>query len=379
MIQHLGQNHSVVVASMAESEEEMRAGSSLADYCGQVIAELVPPSLRWSQALGALFLNKPSSVAYFWSPRLQRRILDVAQSVTFDLIMVHCAFVAHYVTNVPAKLKILDFGDLDSGKWFDYSRHRRFPLSIGYGLEAKKLRKFEKRFAQQFNYCTVTTSGELEEYERLNVGVPSTVIPNGVDFQNPSHRDNDKSRVIAFVGRMDYFPNIDGMLYFVREIFPRIRRIVPSAELKIIGSNPNASIRELSSIPGITVTGHVPEVGSFLQDAAVSVAPLRIARGTQNKILESMALGVPVVATPIAAKGVQAVPNKHLLVAEDPEEFARQVINIFENHALRRDLTESARRRIEKVHSWQGSMKVLDDILARLTQEPAPDLQPSYS
>jgi sugar transferase (PEP-CTERM/EpsH1 system associated) len=357
----------------------MRAGSSLADYCGQVIAELVPPSLRWSQALGALFLNKPSSVAYFWSPRLQRRILDVAQSVTFDLIMVHCAFVAHYVTNVPAKLKILDFGDLDSGKWFDYSRHRRFPLSIGYGLEAKKLRKYEKRFAQQFNYCTVTTSGELEEYERLNVGVPSTVIPNGVDFQNPSHRDNDKSRVIAFVGRMDYFPNIDGMLYFVREIFPRIRRIVPSAELKIIGSNPNASIRELSSIPGITVTGHVPEVGSFLQDAAVSVAPLRIARGTQNKILESMALGVPVVATPIAAKGVQAVPNKHLLVAEDPEDFARQVINIFENHALRRDLTESARRRIEKVHSWQGSMAILDDILARLAQEPAPDLQPSYS
>jgi sugar transferase (PEP-CTERM/EpsH1 system associated) len=380
MIQHLGQQHSVVVASLAESEQEIRAGSGLKQYCSELIVEMVPRWVRWVRAFGALLFNRPSSVAYFGSPKLRRRIQAIAQSVNFDVIIVHCAFVAQYVTDIPARLRILDFGDLDSGKWFDYSRCRAFPLSLGYGLEARKLRSFERELAVLFDQCTVTTFGELEEYKKLDVVVPSTVIPNGVDLGSvETNRNLGRSNVIAFVGRMDYFPNIDAMLYFAREIFPVIRKTLPSVELRIIGSNPVPAVRGLASIPGVTVTGHVPDVRPYLGDATVSVAPLRIARGTQNKILESMALGIPVVATPMAAKGVQAAPGRHLLVAENSEDFARKVTGLLRNAELRRDLSESARRQIEKAHSWRSSMNILDDILARVTNDhPSIELDGSY-
>jgi sugar transferase (PEP-CTERM/EpsH1 system associated) len=198
------------------------------------------------------------------------------------------------------------------------------------------------------------------------VARPHSVIPNGVDSEY-FHPNGDRSTnvpVIVFVGRMDYFPNIDGALYFVREILPLIRKAVPQAELRIVGSDPAAAILKLRELPGVTVTGHVPDVRPYLMHAAVSVAPLRIARGTQNKILESMAMGTPVVATPQAAKGVQAYPGQHLLVAEQPQAFADKVINLLEQSKSRSILSNAGRRQVEEVHAWASSMSVLDRILA---------------
>ncbi len=380
MIRHLGENHTVTVASLAESQQELRDGMGLRKHCSNVIVELVPRPIRWLRAWKALFSTSPSSVAYFWSPELRRRIQATILEKRFDIIFVHCAFMARYVLDATVPVRILDFGDLDSAKWADYSRSKSFPFSLGYKLEASKMRRYEKHVAGHFDQCTVTTRGELEEFGKLDLSLPCFVIPNGVDSQyfrsNSTCRD---ARVIAFVGRMDYFPNIDGMLYFVTSIFPLIRRALPEVKLKIIGSNPAASIRKLGKIAGVTVTGHVQDVGVYLKDATVSVAPLRIARGTQNKILESMALGIPVVATPQAAKGVQAVPGQHLLVAGNPEVFAKHVISLFHNASLRKDLSHSARRQVETAHSWRHSMANLDQILDRLAKEPAAvDFQRPY-
>ena len=205
------------------------------------------------------------------------------------------------------------------------------PSCYGYGLEARKLRRYEKQLTKSFDYSTLTTQGELEEFKKLDVAIPSTVIPNGVDssyFQpDPKPRN---SRTIAFVGRMDYFPNIDGATYFAKDIFPLVRQRAPGAELWLVGSNPSRMVRDLGAIPGVKVTGHVADVRPYLSQASLTVAPLRLARGTQNKILESMATGTPVVATAMAAKGVAAIPGKHLLVADDPAHFAAEVSRILE-------------------------------------------------
>ena len=367
MIRHLSKNHTVVVGSLAHTLEELKQGSGLKEHCEEVLAEVLPKSVRWTQAARALFSFRPSSVAYFWSASLRRQIEKAALRHAFDAVIVHCAFAAQYAIGIPAKFRLLDFGDLDSGKWFDYEKFRGFPLCHGYGLEARKLRSYEKKVAENFNYCTLTTAGELEEFKNLGLGLPHSVIPNGVDtsYFHPNRRSDNGAPIIVFVGRMDYFPNIDGAEYFARNIFPIIRRQIPHAELRVVGSNPNHAVRNLAMIPGIRVTGHVADVRPYLMDATVAVAPLRLARGTQNKILESMAMGVPVVTTSEAAKGVDAIPEQHVLIGDTPAAFARQVIRILKDGKLRTDLSKAGPERVEQVHSWPRSMVLLDMILDR--------------
>jgi sugar transferase (PEP-CTERM/EpsH1 system associated) len=367
MISHLSKRHSVTVASLAHTKEELSAGAALQEYCTEVIAEIVPDRLRWWQAVKALATSTPSSVAYFWSDRLYARIREKLESANFDLIFVHCAFVAQYVLDWDKTRRIIDFGDLDSAKWAEYSRTRGFPLALGYAIEARKLRKYEASVARRFKHCTVTTQGEMEEFNALETAVPCDLIPNGVDIAYFSMNGTRKEvgSVIAFLGRMDYYPNINAVMYFVEQIFPRIRQLKPDAQFRIIGSNPAAKIRALAKLNGISVTGHVPDVRPYLADAMISVAPLRIARGTQNKVLESMAMGIPVVTTSQAAKGIQAIPGKHLLVADGPENFAAQVIELLDNPRLRRELSEAGRRQVEAAHVWRTSMQKLDGLLAK--------------
>ncbi len=365
MIQHLSQKHAVTVASLAHSQVELERGTGLHAHCAAVLAEVVPRELRWMQAVAALTSSTPSSVAYFRSARLHRRVREAWQRTRFDAVIVHCAFVAQYVLDLRGGFRIMDFGDLDSGKWFGYAAHRALPLSLGYRIEAKKLRRYEKELAGQFDQYTVTTPGELEEFKTFGVTAPCRVVPNGVDaaYFHPKTRPRSDSSVIAFLGRMDYFPNVDGIVHFARRVFPLIRQAEPRAELRIIGSNPTRAVRELAAIPGVSVTGEVPDVRPPLEDAAVGIAPLRIARGTQNKILQLMAMGIPVVSTPQAAEGIQAVPGRDLLVAGDVESYAAQVVELLRNKSLHAALAEAGRRQVEAAHAWPQSMKILDSML----------------
>ncbi|RMH37809.1 MAG: TIGR03087 family PEP-CTERM/XrtA system glycosyltransferase [Nitrospirae bacterium] len=367
MIRALSRQHRVTVLTLAESQEELNAGARLRDYCADIMAELMPPIRRWFKAYAALPTFYPSSVAYFDCAALRARVTQLIQTQRFDAIVVHCAFVAPYVAAVRAKRKILDFGDLDSQKWAEYGRHRSIPLRYGYALEAWKLLRFEKRMAKCFDHCTVTTHGEMADFHRLGIGSSCSVIPNGVDFEY--FRDVEAQGLerpgskIVFLGKMDYFPNIDGVLFFANEVFPRIRTMVPDAEFLIVGADPVPAVRELGSRPGITVTGFVPDVRPYLREATLSVAPLRIARGTQNKILEAMAMGVPVVTTSQAAKGIQATPDRHFLVADAPTEFATCVLDLLHDDEMRRRLAREARWQIEQTHSWDRSMELLEELL----------------
>lgn len=371
MIRHLSQKHELFVASIAHTQLELAEGAGLKEYCAEIYNEVVPERLRWLQALRAVPSSTPSSVAYFSSPRLRARVREAGRKVAFNAVVVHCAFAAQYGLEVPSRFRLMDFGDLDSGKWMDYSRWRSFPLSRGYYLEWHKLRRYEKQLVASFDYCTLTTQGELEEFKKLNVECPHEVIPNGVDgsYFHPDGGPSKAKPIVAFLGRLDYYPNIDGVLHFAQTIFPTIRTAVPDVTLRIIGSNPTRAVQRLRRIPGVVVTGHVPDVKLFLKDVMVSVAPLRIARGTQNKILESMALGIPVVTTPVAAKGIHAVPGKHLLVANGESQFAELVLKLFNNEDLRRTLGQTGRAQVENAHSWSTSMRLLDEVLANRPAE----------
>jgi sugar transferase (PEP-CTERM/EpsH1 system associated) len=367
MIRHLAQQHSVVVASLTHTERELRAGMTLRDHCKDVIAEVLPDHIRWMQACKALMTSTPSSIAYFWSPKLYQRIQEQIRTAKFDVIMVHCAAAAQYVQNSRGVFRILDYCDLDSVKWKEYARWKPFPLSAGYALEAKKLRKFERDLALRFHCCSVTTQCEKDEFETLRVATPCAVIPNGVDtsYFRKARNFGDTGSVIIFLGRMDYFPNVDGVRYFAEEVLPLVRAKIPNTEFRIVGSNPSAKVRELAKIPGVSVTGYVPDVRRYVADAGVSVAPLKIARGTQNKILESMAMGVPVVASAEAARGIDAVPGRDLLVADDSASFAKHVVGLLENRDMGNRVSDAALKQVKTAHQWPASMAVLDRLLSQ--------------
>lgn len=365
MIRHLNQKHRVTVASLAHSQEEVQQGNDLARHCSEVLVEVLPGPKRWIQAVGALPTPTPSSVHYFHSTKLLNRVEELHQRRGFDAVIVHCAFVAEYVRNISAPFRMLDFGDLDSRKWSDYARYRAFPWSAGYALEAFKLLRVEQELARQFDYCTVTAQGELESYKEMGASTPARVIPNGVDtdYYRLSGTHRQDSPTVVFLGRMDYYPNVAGTLEFVEKVWPRIRSKIPEAKFRIVGSNPVAKIQALQDRDGISVTGYVPDVRPHVADAGVAVAPLSIARGTQNKVLECMAMGIPVVASSQVAKGVQAIPGRHLLVGNTNEEFAEQVVALLEDPERRIKMADEARQQVISAHSWSESMKLLDEVL----------------
>jgi sugar transferase (PEP-CTERM/EpsH1 system associated) len=366
IIRHLGSRARVTVASLVRSEEERAAGEGLAAHCERIIAEPIGQLEANWRMVARLPTTAPSSFGNFWSPALARRIRAELTGGGYDLVFVHCSSVAPYVAHQRGVAKVLDFGDMDSEKWAMYGHERRFPLSTGYWLESVKLRRVERSLAAQFDLCTATTAAEHESLQALGSARATGWFPNGVDsdYFRPTVEPFDPD-LICFSGRMDYFPNQQAVQRFCDGAFPLIRARRPTARLVVVGAEPPPFIRRLGERPGVTVTGTVQDVRPHVQKAAVSVAPLDVARGTQNKILESMAMGVPVVCTPLAAKGVDATPGEHLVTAATAPELAAAVLDLLADPARRNAYAARARERILSHHSWASSMRRLDACLER--------------
>ena len=366
MIRHLAESHEVVVCSLSRSDAETADAQGIASYCSAFHVEQVDDRIQTLRMVAALPTPITASAAYFHSTRLARKIRSLLAQRRFDLIFVHCSSVAHYVAHVGNVPKILDFGDMDSEKWLEYANYKPFPLSFGYWWEGKRLGLEEKRLARRFNLCTTTTRAEFDTLQAYATGTPADWFPNGVDsgYFAPSGTAYDPD-TIMFVGRMDYFPNQQCMFDFCADVLPRLRAQRPNIKLQIVGAEPSPAVRELGRLPGVTVTGTVPDVRPHVTGAALTVAPLRIARGTQNKMLESMAMGVPVVASRIAAGGVDALPGQHLLTGDTPAELCEAILRILDDPAERARLARAGRERVLSNHAWPNSMKRLDAIIGR--------------
>jgi len=364
MIKHLAQQHEVHVCSLARSPAEAEDGKGLRDYCSRNECAVVTEPWQTLRMIVRLPSRIPSSAGYFYSRDLHRRIRALHATHQYELIFVHCSSVARYVAHIRNAAKVLDFGDMDSQKWLEYAHYKPFPLSAGYWWEGKKLEAEERRLAYQFDVCTATTRAEIAALNELAPGVTSDWFPNGVDheFFSPNG-DNYDADVISFVGRMDYYPNQECMLRFCKEVLPRVHAQRPTAKLFIVGADPAPPIRKLGDIPGVTVTGSVPDVRPFVRRSAVMVAPLSIARGTQNKILEAMAMGVPVVTSSLAATGVDVVKGEHLLIADGPENCAQALLRLMQDRSERERLSEAGRARVISHHHWPTSMRRLEAIL----------------
>jgi hypothetical protein len=374
MIRHLhAAGHEVVVASLARSPAEAEEGRGIAEHCSSFEVGVVSEPLQWLRMIVRLPVPTPSSMGYFRSSALAAWLGNKLQSERYDLILVHCSSVAPYVAGVQGVPKILDFGDMDSQKWLEYAAYKPFPLSLGYRLEGAKMLRAEKQLARRFDLCTATTRAEWETLESYGTGARTDWFPNGVDARYFAPEDGlFEADTLSFIGRMDYYPNQECMLRFCREVWPQLRAARPALQLLIVGAEPSAPIRALGGLPGVTVTGSVPDVRPYVRRSALMIAPLAIARGTQNKILEAMAMGVPVITSSAAAGGVDAEPERHLLVADTPDEIVRAVLRVVENPHERARLAAAGRERVQSHHDWARSMQRLDRIIERCLAGAAP-------
>jgi sugar transferase (PEP-CTERM/EpsH1 system associated) len=326
-----------------------------------------------ARGLAGLALGRSLSIAYFRSRRLSRRLTRRLRGGGYDAIYVSSSPMVDYVRGARLPV-VMDFVDVDSDKWTQYAAKQRPPRSWAYRLEGRRLRAFEAEAVRWGDRCILATAAEETLLRSFAPWARTAVVPNGVDLDG--YGPPADAPTVIFTGAMDYLPNVDAVEHFCGDIFPAVARAVPGARFLIVGLNPGPAVRRLAELPGVTVTGAVPEVRSYYRQAAVCVAPLRIARGIQNKVLQSMALGVPVVATSAAARGLESRPDEHILVEDDPARFAQAVIGLLGDRDGRRRLAERARSFVERHHSWPAILAriealVVDAAGRRAAESPA--------
>lgn len=327
------------------------------------------PDLEWgglwkpaalARGAAALAAGGSLSIAYFRSRRLARRVRHRLGGGGYDAIYVSSSPMADYVRGAGLPV-VMDFVDVDSDKWTQYAGAQRAPRSWAYRLEGRRLRAFEAEAVRWGHRCILATAAEETLLRSFAPWARTAVIPNGVDLDG--YAPPADAPTVIFTGAMDYLPNVDAVEHFCGDIFPAVRRAVPDARFLIVGLNPVPGVRRLAERPGVTVTGAVPDVRPYYRQSAVCVAPLRIARGIQNKVLQSMALGVPVVATSAAARGLETRPQEHLLVEDDPARFAAAVVGLLSDGDARRRLAGRARAFVERQHAWPALLERVEALV----------------
>ncbi|WP_447968788.1 TIGR03087 family PEP-CTERM/XrtA system glycosyltransferase [Nitrospira sp. M1] len=356
-IQYLAKNHTIYLACLVDDVDDLQYVDELKKYC-QVVEAVNEPLVKRVLRTGlALVRGQALTVGAFYSHTLQQRINAILESVNIDRIIVFSSPMAKYVRHVNATPKLMDFVDVDSEKWREYAVYQKFPLSLLYRLEAYRLGCYEKAIAEEFEQSVFISAEEANVFCDRVKNCPVNVIPNGVDidFFQP-HRCAEtgiaQDGTIVFTAAMDYFPNIDAAQFFCRDIFPRICELFPQVRFDIVGRKPDPKVLRLAQLGRINVTGTVPDVRPYLETASIAVVPLRIARGVQNKILEAMAMGLPVVGTSNAFEGISVCQDNGIRIVDDPIQFADEVISLLHDPVLRTTCGIRAREFVRQRGSW---------------------------
>jgi sugar transferase (PEP-CTERM/EpsH1 system associated) len=323
---------------------------------------------RWLRALCSLASGGTVSEGAFRVPQLSRILRSWAEQMPFDAALASASSVAPYLMqpwlrNVPA---VIDLMDVDSQKWLDYSVSSRPPRSWLYRLEGTRLRRLERQLAGWARAVLLVAQAEANLFREVCPLGEVQAVTNGVDldyFVPDAGAAPEEPCRCVFVGAMDYVPNVDGAGWFCREVWPEVRRRWPEARLALVGRSPAPEVQALARIPGVEVVGAVPDVRPEVARASVTVVPLRIARGIQNKILESLAMGKATVVSPPPLEGLRAAPGEHLLLAKSPTEWVECLTRLFEAPALRRRLGAAGRAYAEENHCWERCLSPLGSLL----------------
>lgn len=372
-IKELSLNHNITLITLVHNEKERDDADVLKQFCIKLYIIKAFKSRKLA-ALQSLFSIKPYRVVKLQSRKFKQKVNQLLQLETFDIIWVNFLNMAIYLNPLLTKqaLIVLDQHNADELMWERYAINGKWGIRAFARQNIWKIRRFQNKILKYFD---VTISPSELETEFMRKRVPEMckvwTVPNGVDvdyFRPISPRVNKKRNIILFCGSMDVTMNIEASLRFSKEIFPLIKRSIPSAEFWIVGRNPERKVLKLINLEGVKVTGSVENVRPYYEKAKVVVAPFRYGAGTKLKVLEAMAMGVPVVSTDVGYKGIDAIPGRHLLVKNENGQIAECIIELVKNRRLREKICSAARKLVEEKYSWSFIMGNLIKQLESLVQ-----------
>jgi sugar transferase (PEP-CTERM/EpsH1 system associated) len=379
-IRGLATSHRVHLGAFVDDPLDWEGEAQLRQFCASVYLRPLRRHLASIRSLRGLWSRAPLTLPYYADAHMRRWVADICREETLAAVLVYSSSMAQYVSGDLTARTVLDMVDVDSDKWRQYSGRRRGPMRWLYAREARLLRDYEAQLVTAFD-CTLLVSAAEVAFLRGRLGPEGSRVRelrNGVDTEyfRPDRPYPDPlagaRRALVFTGAMDYWANVDAVQWFAREVLPRVARLVPDVQFWIVGANPSREVYALCADPRVHVTGRVADVRPYLAHARAAVAPLRIARGVQNKVLEAMAMARPVFATPAAVRGISETSVPGIRVAEDPDEAAKVTSALL--HSTSSEEGSAGRAFVVTHFSWQASLLELEALLDGATQrrEPAP-------
>ncbi len=377
-LQHLAATRRVHLACLADRPVEPAHLAAVRAICDQCHLEPLEGSpLQWRN-LSALLSGQPITCSHFHRPKLAQWIKELLAQRPIEGIFAYSGAMAQYVPGAMPEgcTRILDFVDVDSDKWRLLAQNSSWPRAWIYAREARLLCAYEHEVAGFFDTCLFVSESEAALFRETGPrpGTEVVAIENGVEAVQgtalkPPKPDGVDGQTLVFVGTMDYWPNVDAVTWYAREIHPLVRQLHPDATFAVVGASPSRAVERLGALAGVRVVGAVESVLPYLAHSAAAVIPLRVSPGVANKVLEAMSMAKPVVATTAAIEGLRHVaPERHILTADDPAGFAAQVSRLLSRPSEAEALGEEARRCVQAHYTWQSSYEKLD----RLLKEGAP-------
>ncbi len=386
LLAHLAKRHQVSLCSFLAQPLEATDLGPLPTLCEAVEGELQPERGLLERAWTTLTSPLPDMALRLASPAFHRRLAAWLARETFDVVEVEGIEMARYLQQVVQARRdggpavVLDDHNAEyllQQRAFATDRRlpRRWLAAVYSFLQWQKLRRYEALTCRLADRVVAVSEADAQALQRLVPGLQPTVVPNGVDvasyraFITPPDFPPLRDPALVFTGKMDFRPNVDGVLWFWQEVWPLVRASAPEAHFYVVGQRPHPRLAPLAEDPSVTVTGFVPDVRPYIANAAVYVIPLRIGGGTRLKVLEAMAMGKAIVSTSLGCEGFPLRPGEHLLLADTPRAFADAVLALLGDAARRKALGAAAQALATAQYDWAAIVPRLEAVLWQAVQE----------
>ncbi len=380
LLKMLARQHTVSLLAIDDGvkPESPQSLAPLEDFASTIeIVPFVATSPKRVRQLTNLLIGRSTSLREYIAKDVQGVLDDLLARKQYDAIVFECALASDY--RLPPQIKIiLDQHNIEYEVLYRTYLHETDLLRKWYNWrESILVKRAEIRLCRRADAIVMTSERELAAMKNILPHNFIEVVPNGVDIDyfNEDSPEQEQEGSLVFTGSMEYYPNIEAVLFFARKCWPLIREAMPGATWQIVGKNPRPDVLKLAKLPGVTVTGSVADVRPYFTRAAVSIVPLLVGGGTRLKILEALAMRKAVVSTSLGCEGLAIEPGKHLLLADEPEDFARSVIDLLQDPEKRRALGVAGRALVEAQYSWQSCgdrlQKVVEEVTGTKTALPS--------